>query len=114
MIRRPPRSTLFPYTTLFRSILVGATVQSCIRGPDDSAKLAKCFFIDLVIHEELRVVAKVSKKPIELPESSFRAVQPPRQDPGFEGFRLQNHKLDLYEGFLWMPSIASPIHANKK
>src|SRR5437016_9483565 len=24
MIRRPPRSTLFPYTTLFRSELVGA------------------------------------------------------------------------------------------
>src|SRR5256885_12759115 len=24
MIRRPPRSTLFPYTTLFRSLLVGA------------------------------------------------------------------------------------------
>src|SRR2546422_7391870 len=24
MIRRPPRSTLFPYTTLFRSIRVGA------------------------------------------------------------------------------------------
>src|SRR3989441_3232799 len=24
MIRRPPRSTLFPYTTLFRSVLVGS------------------------------------------------------------------------------------------
>src|SRR5258708_22186291 len=24
MIRRPPRSTLFPYTTLFRSVLLGA------------------------------------------------------------------------------------------
>src|SRR2546429_6598221 len=24
MIRRPPRSTLFPYTTLFRSVLIGA------------------------------------------------------------------------------------------
>src|SRR2546429_3940990 len=24
MIRRPPRSTLFPYTTLFRSIVLGA------------------------------------------------------------------------------------------
>src|SRR3712207_7157537 len=23
MIRRPPRSTLFPYTTLFRSVMVG-------------------------------------------------------------------------------------------
>src|SRR5256885_9496352 len=25
MIRRPPRSTLFPYTTLFRSLAFGAT-----------------------------------------------------------------------------------------
>src|SRR5258708_26213705 len=25
MIRRPPRSTLFPYTTLFRSVLAGLT-----------------------------------------------------------------------------------------
>src|SRR2546422_3198867 len=29
MIRRPPRSTLFPYTTLFRSRKVG-----CLRGYD--------------------------------------------------------------------------------
>src|SRR2546430_12869072 len=28
MIRRPPRSTLFPYTTLFRSILEGSTYSS--------------------------------------------------------------------------------------
>src|SRR3712207_7963390 len=27
MIRRPPRSTLFPYTTLFRSILVTESVR---------------------------------------------------------------------------------------
>src|SRR2546430_17708194 len=26
MIRRPPRSTLFPYTTLFRSVLVGRDI----------------------------------------------------------------------------------------
>src|SRR3712207_8128185 len=26
MIRRPPRSTLFPYTTLFRSLALGAAV----------------------------------------------------------------------------------------
>src|SRR3712207_9580609 len=25
MIRRPPRSTLFPYTTLFRSVFLGVT-----------------------------------------------------------------------------------------
>src|SRR6185295_17880341 len=27
MIRRPPRSTLFPYTTLFRSVLVHAAID---------------------------------------------------------------------------------------
>src|SRR3712207_8155601 len=28
MIRRPPRSTLFPYTTLFRSLEVGAVSEA--------------------------------------------------------------------------------------
>src|SRR3989475_12817829 len=28
MIRRPPRSTLFPYTTLFRSVLCAATTAT--------------------------------------------------------------------------------------
>src|SRR5256885_9921768 len=30
MIRRPPRSTLFPYTTLFRSFLLGLIVGGAI------------------------------------------------------------------------------------
>src|SRR5260370_23782155 len=34
MIRRPPRSTLFPYTTLFRS---GRAVQEKLIGPLDAA-----------------------------------------------------------------------------
>src|SRR6266704_5793892 len=33
MIRRPPRSTLFPYTTLFRSGLALAPVSSLTRHP---------------------------------------------------------------------------------
>src|SRR5690348_17434996 len=31
MIRRPPRSTLFPYTTLFRSLLAGGQVEPEVR-----------------------------------------------------------------------------------
>src|SRR2546428_8591612 len=31
MIRRPPRSTLFPYTTLFRSLTVSARVDGSSR-----------------------------------------------------------------------------------
>src|SRR3989442_12423540 len=32
MIRRPPRSTLFPYTTLFRSEIVSAALQEDVQG----------------------------------------------------------------------------------
>src|SRR3712207_9199896 len=42
MIRRPPRSTLFPYTTLFRSLeRVGRGLQRrCDRGPLRSEEVA--------------------------------------------------------------------------
>src|SRR3989442_2231596 len=33
MIRRPPRSTLFPYTTLFRSLLLEVVAQLVDLGP---------------------------------------------------------------------------------
>src|SRR2546422_6018319 len=33
MIRRPPRSTLFPYTTLFRSYRVDGALQEVMKPP---------------------------------------------------------------------------------
>src|SRR5438093_8791352 len=45
MIRRPPRSTLFPYTTLFRSVLV-------IDDSDDFRKLALRWFQSCGIEAE--------------------------------------------------------------
>src|SRR2546427_5806077 len=40
MIRRPPRSTLFPYTTLFRSPSVRATSTATWPGPAASSHRA--------------------------------------------------------------------------
>src|SRR2546429_6362116 len=45
MIRRPPRSTLFPYTTLFRS-RGGARFSLHFRQRDLSAHVAECFADD--------------------------------------------------------------------
>src|SRR2546423_11342759 len=46
MIRRPPRSTLFPYTPLFRSIALdddaGLTLRSGTFDPEAEAVLAWC------------------------------------------------------------------------
>src|SRR5437764_4747550 len=35
MLRRPPRSTLFPYTTLFRSLLEHSVTARSVRGDHD-------------------------------------------------------------------------------
>src|SRR2546421_8818983 len=40
MIRRPPRSTLFPYTTLFRSLPVATAARTSVAvGPGDEGVL---------------------------------------------------------------------------
>ena len=55
MIRRPPRSTLFPYTTLFRSTLREITLNvSDEEGPskgEKSLKVAKHHNIDVSINK---------------------------------------------------------------
>src|SRR3712207_7707067 len=40
MIRRPPRSTLFPYTTLFRSDRLGEALQAVDHGDEDVGDVA--------------------------------------------------------------------------
>src|SRR5256886_16410119 len=48
MIRRPPRSTLFPYTTLFRS---GQAAPAQLRGDADRALTAPGVPDDIVLRE---------------------------------------------------------------
>src|SRR5438132_7925079 len=45
MIRRPPRSTLFPYTTLFRSLPVGG------RAADEDQRVLDAARVDELPHE---------------------------------------------------------------
>src|SRR5260370_21016113 len=45
MIRRPPRSTLFPYTTLFRSF-----TENIINGVERPVKAAELFAFTLPVH----------------------------------------------------------------
>src|SRR5690242_21308866 len=63
MIRRPPRSTLFPYTTLFRSrhqLNAGALVQLALRHPGEDLLHrplgAAVAVVDRVLDEPARTV----------------------------------------------------------
>src|SRR5688572_18837149 len=49
LIRRPPRSTLFPYTTLFRSLLAFAWFELIYPAPDDPAILARAVILYSVV-----------------------------------------------------------------
>src|SRR2546430_6559129 len=67
MIRRPPRSTLFPYTTLFRSCLLGH-LMALGYAP---AEVERCGLIDGQGHD--RFWRRVT---IPLPESGNRHASP--------------------------------------
>src|SRR3712207_7994006 len=60
MIRRPPRSTLFPYTTLFRSILVHrADLRARRRGPVAVANPDRPQVVPLRRQQQLRLVVEL-------------------------------------------------------
>src|SRR2546429_6256217 len=61
MIRRPPRSTLFPYTTLFRSR--GAKKQNCIKA---GAALARPIHGVLQVEPECKFVQRSEEHTSEL------------------------------------------------
>src|SRR2546421_8071618 len=55
MIRRPPRSTLFPYTTLFRSILTplqGLVIAD--QNQDDESRSEQLWYLGQHLPQELR------------------------------------------------------------
>src|SRR5438034_7200779 len=59
MIRRPPRSTLFPYTTLFRSVsgIPTLAVSASLTGSLARPQLAVSSNLDRALAERLRAVA---------------------------------------------------------
>src|SRR3712207_7669018 len=52
MIRRPPRSTLFPYTTLFRSKIAGSMVFKEAARKADPALLEPLMAVEVVTPED--------------------------------------------------------------
>src|SRR2546425_12737776 len=91
MIRRPPRSTLFPYTTLFRSlqfflvyVLAGVVIllllNSWLQAPTVELSMSK--FLDLLRADKIEKVALTEReiRGLAIPGALSAVVPPPASD----------------------------------
>src|SRR2546429_6491652 len=86
MIRRPPRSTLFPYTTLFRSIASARPSGTCASLPSTTSSMILRFHRWIRSEEHtselqsrLHLVCRLllEKKIHEVPNSAHHAIVGP-------------------------------------
>src|SRR2546427_4787122 len=68
MIRRPPRSTLFPYTTLFRSVHFQRQAKPLLDDPQG-------FLVDALLHAHRQILRYASAKGmIDTPRTTLVAA----------------------------------------
>src|SRR3712207_7975542 len=85
MIRRPPRSTLFPYTTLFRS-----------RGPGAMRRWWVVIALLLSLGVNLGLVAAVATRRIAARSAEGPPPEGPRRGPGPQDLgRSEEHTSEL-------------------
>jgi hypothetical protein len=85
-----------------------------MRRANDSAKVYERSFIDLISIEQVRVIAKISKEPMEPPQGPFGAIQPADKRPALEGIRLQNEQSEFHESLFWVPPIGRSFHTHEE
>src|SRR5579862_5715025 len=95
-------------------VLIGMPAYPGEGSPNDPEQVQQRLFIDLIAIEEIQVVAKVTKEPVEFPEGTFAAVNPARKRSRLRGCRLQDCEAQSQEGLLWMPAIGCSFHTNQE
>src|SRR5256885_3238525 len=92
MIRRPPRSTLFPYTTLFRSI--DKINNELVWEIGAAAEKPYLLTISSEGNPSLRpIVDEILQAAPELPDWEFYSARPARMPPG--KIRLPDRKIEF-------------------
>src|SRR3712207_9391148 len=92
MIRRPPRSTLFPYTTLFRSERLGVGARG-FGGPADLADVLQRRRADLVVGGGRLEVAQRTDVPAHARQPRSGSAAPDSTRP--QTARSEEHTSEL-------------------
>jgi uncharacterized protein len=104
MIRRPPRSTLFPYTTLFRSSL-DDTVVSCVNGVGVEVNTASKQLLSYVSGLNATIASNIVSRRNE--KGAFKSRSDLLEVP-----RLGPKAFEQAAGFLRIRDAANPLDAS--
>src|SRR3712207_8105054 len=91
MIRRPPRSTLFPYTTLFRSRLLLGSGSTCNACREDDRRSAAILSVR-PDGSGLRVVATGLRNPFGLADRKSTRLNSSHANISYDVFCLKKKK----------------------
>src|SRR3712207_8970695 len=99
MIRRPPRSTLFPYTTLFRSIAVRGLTAHAFHGVYEAERrLGQTFRVDAVL--ELDTAPAAAGDDLERTDRKSTRLNSSHANISYAVFCLKkkniHHQIQLY------------------
>src|SRR3712207_7489746 len=99
MIRRPPRSTLFPYTTLFRSIPNDRLLQIC----DNRATMSQAFReADSVLRQGIRGISELITR-----DRKSTRLNSSHANISYAVFCLKKKKKHQYSASIQRPEITS-------
>src|SRR3712207_7355886 len=90
MIRRPPRSTLFPYTTLFRS-LFAALAETSTEPPETVALRAAQVGDDRVVLD----LGDATGRVVEVTPSGWTITEPSESTPDRKSTRLNSSHANI-------------------
>src|SRR5438477_9499778 len=91
MLRRPPRSTLFPYTTLFRSKTTLMTLLSeLVNRPEPAANISSPAFYRAI--EELRPTLLIDEADTLLPDRKSTRLNSSHMSISYAVFCLKKKK----------------------
>src|SRR3712207_8550077 len=102
MIRRPPRSTLFPYTTLFRSRLLVPLDHAAVGVDDQRAETMRLF--ERHLHHAHRHVGSVLAVEVDQDRKSTR-LNSSHANISYAVFCLKKKKNIIYHFSIFMRHI---------
>src|SRR2546429_5668039 len=90
MIRRPPRSTLFPYTTLFRSVVSQQDEKSQVKNRAKAMKVLRSRLYEMELRKQQEAIAKDRRSQVGTGERSEKI-----RTYNFKENRVTDHRVNF-------------------